>query len=195
MSYSETRSIRYLFPKQYADVVQRLRVPCGFVLLAAFALLSHPSIRSMLIGLPISIAGLALRAWASGHLAKNQRLASSGPYAYVRNPLYLGTLLAAFGIVLASESAGLAAIFTSAFVFVYLPAIELEEQHLRQIFPEYTEYAARVNRLLPTHRWPGTPRPFSWALYRKNEEYKALLGFAVAVGWLAWRCWLVAAVT
>ncbi|HEX4807374.1 MAG TPA: hypothetical protein VH325_00500, partial [Bryobacteraceae bacterium] len=68
--------------------------------------------------------------------------------------------------------------------FVYLPVIELEEQHLREIFPDYASYAQRIHRLLPLKKWPGRDRRFSWALYRRNEEYKALIGFLIALGWL-----------
>ncbi len=194
MKHLATATGRYIFPKPYADFVQRLRVPCGFLLLAAFAWLSTPSINSMLFGLPVSLAGLGLRAWAGGHLAKDKQLATSGPYRHVRNPLYLGTVIAASGIVIASRSLGLLAVFIAVFFCVYLPAIELEEQHLREIFPEYERYARRVSRFVPSHSWQGTGRPFSWTLYRRNEEYKALLGFAVALGWLAWKCWLAATV-
>jgi protein-S-isoprenylcysteine O-methyltransferase Ste14 len=150
---------------------------------------------SMLIGLPVSLAGLGLRAWAGGHLAKDRQLATSGPYSYVRNPLYLGTLIAALGIVIASRSVVLAVVFCVAFLAVYLPAVELEEQHLREIFPDYDEYAARVNRFLPIRYWDRNRHRFSWALYRKNEEYKALIGFLIAVVWLIWRCWSSSTVT
>lgn len=145
----------------------------------------------MLLGLPISVVGLLIRAWAAGHLAKNQELAISGPYAYIRNPLYVGTLIVGLGVVVASRSAWLAGIFAVVFLLVYLPVIELEEQHLRSIFPRYSEYAAHVYRLVPLRRWPGASKPFSGALYRKNEEYKALAGFLLAVAWLVvkWRLW------
>ena len=126
-----------MFPKPYADFAQRLRVPAGFVLLIAFAWLSKPSISSMQTGLPVSICGLLLRAWAAGHLAKNEDLATSGPFAYVRNPLYLGTLITAAGLVVAAREFALTLLFAAVFVLVYLPAIELEEQHLRSIFPNY----------------------------------------------------------
>ncbi|HEX3685536.1 MAG TPA: isoprenylcysteine carboxylmethyltransferase family protein [Bryobacteraceae bacterium] len=175
---------RYRFPKAYADFVQRLRVLFGFILLAAFAWLSQPALESMLIGIPISALGLVLRAWAAGHLAKDRQLATGGPYAHIRNPLYLGTLVAALGIVVASRSLWLALIFAIVFLFVYLPAVELEEQHLREIFPEYSSYAARVHRFLPTVIRAGSETRFSWALYRRNEEYKALLGFVTALVWL-----------
>jgi len=176
---------QYWFPKAYADVVARLRVPTGFLLLVAFAWLSSPSVRSMSIGLPISVLGLLLRGWATGHLAKNQRLATGGPYAYLRNPLYVGTLIVAAGVVVASASVWLAVIFLLVFSLVYLPVIELEEQHLRKIFPEYAEYARHVHRLLPLAKWSSaTAAQFQWPLYRRNEEYQALIGLLLAAGWL-----------
>jgi protein-S-isoprenylcysteine O-methyltransferase Ste14 len=178
---------RHWFPKPYADVVARLRVPCGFVLAAAFAWLSAPDAQSLVWGLPIAVAGLLLRAWAAGHLAKNERLATSGPYAYVRNPLYLGTALVAAGLAVAARQASLAVLFAAVFVLIYLPAIELEEQYLRQLFADYAAYASEVRMM-----WPRlTARPaqgrFEWRLYRKNEEYKALLGFLGGVVWLVWK--------
>ena len=176
-----------LFPKPYADAVQRLRVPCGFILLITFGWLSQPSSRSLLTGLPIGLLGLTLRGWAAGHLAKNQDLATSGPYAHIRNPLYLGTLITAAGLVVASRNWGLAVIFAAAFGLIYLPAVELEEQHLRKIFSSYAAYARKVRRFIPSPRYAGLDRHFSWALYRKNQEYKAFLGFLVAVAWLVWK--------
>ncbi|MDQ2774089.1 MAG: isoprenylcysteine carboxylmethyltransferase family protein [Acidobacteriota bacterium] len=182
-------SPRYWFPKSYADFVQRLRVASGFLLLLTFAWFSQPHPLFMAIGLPVSVIGLGVRAWAAGHLAKNRHLATSGPYSYIRNPLYAGTLLTALGIVIASRSAILALIFAAVFLLVYLPVIELEEQHLRNIFPEYGAYAARVHRLVPARKWNGGDLRFSGALYKNNQEYKATLGFLVAVLWLLWRCW------
>lgn len=180
---------RYFFPKRYADFVQRLRVPCGFILLATFAIFSQPSGVSLAIGLPIGVSGLLLRGWAAGHLAKNRDLAVSGPYSYLRNPLYAGTLITAAGLVAASRSWVLVPVFSAVFLLVYLPAIELEEQHLRSIFPKYGEYAAHVNRFLPFRKWPfPNLSRFDTALYWKNEEYKASLGFLVAVAWLVWKC-------
>jgi len=186
---------RYLFPKLYADFVQRLRVPCGFLLLITFAWLSEPSRASILLGIPFSLLGLTLRGWAGGHLAKDQQLATSGPYSYLRNPLYAGTLIVACGIVIASRNLWLGLVFAAAFGLIYLPAVELEEQHLREIFPDYAAYASQTRRFLPTNHFSGAHRRFSWALYRRNEEYKAFLGFLVALAWLLWRCWLSQTVT
>src|SRR5205085_7118354 len=114
-----------VFPKPYADRVARWRVATGFVLVAAFAWFSQPDFNSLLIGLPVSVLGLLLRGWATGHLEKNIRLAESGPYAYVRNPLYVGTLLVAAGLVVAARQWALALIFTTVFLLVFLPVIVL----------------------------------------------------------------------
>jgi len=175
---------RHWFPKPYADAVAKLRVPAGFVMVAAFAWFSRPTANSLALGLPLSACGLALRAWAAGHLAKNQRLAVSGPYSMTRNPLYLGTLITALGLAAAARSPELAALFAALFALVYLPAIELEEQHLLKILPGYAEFAARVPLLVP--RWPQNlgPHDFSAALYRKNREYEALGGWLAGVAWL-----------
>jgi len=175
------------FPKPYADFVARLRVPCGFLLVAAFAWFAHPSPQSLAFGLPISLAGLALRAWAAGYLAKDQQLATGGPYAYVRNPLYLGTLIVAAGLAIACRSAGLAILFAFVFIFIYLPAIMLEQQHLSDLFPDFEQYAATVPPLFPYRKPKSSRSRFSPALYRKNREYQALLGFMVGVAWLLYR--------
>ena len=178
---------RYWFPKAYADAVARLRVPFGFVLVAAFALLAHPTTASLAWGLPVSLLGLLLRAWAAGHLAKNQRLAVSGPYSHVRNPLYLGTALVAAGLALAAQRWALGGLFAAVFALVYLPAIELEEQHLRKLFPEYADYALRVPMLRPRLKRAGGGERFRWRLYWKNEEYQAALGLLAGAAWLVWK--------
>ncbi len=178
---------RYWFPKPYADFVQRLRVPIGFLLVAAFAWWSSPAPWSLAWGIPISVAGLLLRAWAAGHLAKNQRLAVSGPYALTRNPLYLGTLLVAAGLAVASRQPLLAAAFALAFGLVYLPAIELEEQHLRDLFPEYAAYAQAVPRLGVRLSAGKSGDPFRLALYRKNQEYQAAAGYLLGLALLFWK--------
>jgi protein-S-isoprenylcysteine O-methyltransferase Ste14 len=172
------------FPKPYADLVARLRVTCGFILVAAFAWFSRPDARSLAVGLPVSALGLLLRGWATGHVEKNIRLAESGPYAYVRNPLYLGTLLAAAGFAIASRQWPLAVLFGFVFVLIYLPAIELEEQHLRKLFPQFADYAERVPALWPTLNPVRKPGRFRWALYVHNREYQALIGFLVGAAYL-----------
>src|ERR1700685_1514850 len=178
-----------VFPKPYADLVARLRVTCGFVLVAAFAWFSQPDLKSLALGLPVSVLGLLLRGWATGHVEKNLRLAESGPYAYVRNPLYLGTLLVATGFAIASRQWPLAVLFAVVFLLIYLPAIELEEQHLRKLFPEFAAYAERVPALCPRLVSVKPPERFRWQLYVRNREYQALIGFALGAAFLIWRAW------
>jgi protein-S-isoprenylcysteine O-methyltransferase Ste14 len=177
------------FPKPYADTVARLRVPSGFLIVVIFAWLSHPTVESLAIGIPVSILGLALRGWAAGCLAKNQQLATGGPYGYTRNPLYIGTLLVAAGLSIAARSPWLAGLFALVFVFVYLPVIQLEEQHLRRLFPDYQAYAREVPALWPrlTPRARNGAQAFRWRLYRKNQEYQAAVGFALGALYLCWR--------
>jgi len=180
------------FPKPYADAVAKLRVLFGFVMVAAFLWFSAPDAGSLAVGLPVAALGLALRAWASGHLEKNRELAQSGPYARVRNPLYLGTLTAAAGLAIAARRWELAALFAAVFWLVYLPVVELEEQHLRELFPEFTEYARRVPRLLPRlvprlGAASGAGKQFQWGVYRRNREYEALGGFLVGAAVLVWK--------
>jgi len=141
------------------------------------------------MGLAVAVTGLLLRGWAAGHLEKNQALATSGPYALTRNPLYMGTLLVAAGFTIASRQLGLAVLFAAAFGLIYLPAIELEEQHLRKLFPEYEGYARRVPKLGFHLSSPGAKHSFRLALYSKNEEYKAATGFLAGVALLVWKIW------
>jgi protein-S-isoprenylcysteine O-methyltransferase Ste14 len=175
------------FPQPYADAVAKLRVPCGYVLVAAFLWLAAPTLGSLAAGLPVSLLGLALRAWAAGHLQKDSVLTNSGPYAWVRNPLYLGTLTAAAGFVIASRRWELGALFAAIFIFIYLPVVELEEQHLAALFPAYTGYTARVPRLIPGPPRHKGPKHFRWSLYRYNREYQALLGFLAGAAVLLWK--------
>jgi protein-S-isoprenylcysteine O-methyltransferase Ste14 len=177
------------FPKRYADAVAKLRVPSGFVLVVVFAWFSRPTAHSLVLGLPFGLLGLFLRAWAAGCLAKNRQLATGGPYAYTRNPLYIGTLLVAAGLVVASRNVGLGILFIAVFLLVYLPVIQLEEQHLRKLFPEYASYAGQVPALWPrlTPVPTETSNPFRTTLYLRNQEYQAGAGFSAGMLFLLWK--------
>ncbi len=178
------------FPKAYADGVAKLRVPCGFVLVTAFALFSHPTARSLAMGLPVALLGVALRAWAAGNLAKDRTLAVEGPYSLLRNPLYTGTAIAAAGFAIASAVWPLAVLFAAVFILIYLPVIDLEEQHLRDLFPGFPAYAARVPRLLPRVHITAETAHFRAGLYRKNREYEAGLGFLAGAALLTVKAYL-----
>lgn len=175
------------FPKPYADFVMRLRVPSGFLLALVFGYFAQPTRDSMLLGALVSICGLALRAWAAGHLTKNQELTVGGPYAYTRNPLYLGTLIAALGLSVAAQSWLLLAVTILVFVAVYLPVMEQEEQHLVKIFPGYRAYAEQVPLLWPKSPQATPTRPFQFAQYLKNQEWKAELAWLIGQAYLLWK--------
>jgi protein-S-isoprenylcysteine O-methyltransferase Ste14 len=176
------------FPKRYADAVARMRVPAGFLLVAVFAWFSRPSGASLALGFPISLLGLGLRAWAAGCLYKDRELATGGPYAYTRNPLYLGTLSVAAGLAIAARNGWLGLLFAAVFAFIYLPAIELEQQHLRDLFEEFPAYARRVPLVVPRLAFrKQTSQPFQWAQYRNNREYQAAMGFIAGAAWLIYK--------
>ena len=142
------------------------------------------------VGLLLLLLGVAIRIWAQMHLrnrlVKTLEFTSSGPYQLMRNPLYIGTLTVAAGFVLASRQWVLGVLFAAVFLLIYLPVVELEEQHLRSLFPQYSEYARRVPRL-----WPrligNSSKPFRSALYMRNREYQALAGFLIGVAVLIWK--------
>ena len=136
-------------------------------------------------GAVVIIPGLLTRALASGHVRKNEALATSGPYAYTRNPLYLGSLLMGVGFAVAARSWWVGVALVVMFFAIYLPVIRDEENFLRQKFPEFDEYARRVPRMFP--RMVASSRSeasggFSLDLYLKHREYNALLGSALLTG-------------
>lgn len=174
------------FPKRYAELAARARVPAGFAVAAAFLAMAHPTGPSLAAGAAIAMLGLALRAWAAGHLAKYERLSTSGPFAYLRNPLYVGTLTVGVGFAVAGARLGIGLLLVAFFVMLYLPVIEEEESYLRKKFPEYAAYERRVPRL-----WPKLARAersgarFRMDLYLRNQEYQAFAGFLVVMALLA----------
>jgi protein-S-isoprenylcysteine O-methyltransferase Ste14 len=162
----------------WTRIARRIRVPMGFVFALFFLLTAHPSVHSLLWSLLGTVPGVALRAYASGYVTKNTELTTTGPYAYTRNPLYLGSMLIAFGFAVAAHSWWIALALAVLFALIYLPTIRSEEAFLRGQFSDYAEYSRRVPRLLPRLR-PATSASggvFSGALYRKHREYNAALG-------------------
>ena len=128
------------------------------------------------------MTGLAIRAFASGHVRKNEALTTTGPYAYTRNPLYFGSLVLAIGFVLASRSWWIAALVVLLFFAIYLPVIRSEEDFLRSKFPEFPEYERNVPRLFPRLRPSvSSGNSFSWHLYWRHREYNAALGTATLI--------------
>ena len=166
-------------------------MPLGFLLGIAYLVFCRPTVKLLIAGGAVAAAGVALRAFAAGHLAKNQRLAMSGPYACTRNPLYLGSSLMGAGFALAGGSWILALACLILFAAIYWPVIRREEEYLRREFGEvYDRYAQRVPLFLPRFRRPEGSEKFQWKQYRKNHEYEALLGYVGLMIFLAFRIWL-----
>jgi protein-S-isoprenylcysteine O-methyltransferase Ste14 len=163
----------------WSAVARRIRVPLGFVFAVLYFWLARPTVKSIVIGTALVIPGLLIRALASGQLQKNEQLATGGPYAYTRNPLYLGSLILAIGFALASRSWWIVAGILLLFFAIYLPVIRSEEAFLRERFPQFDDYTRQVPRLFPRVR-PSAKNggAFSWDLYWKHREYNATLGAA-----------------
>ena len=178
--------------------VQRWRVPLGFACAAVFIVLARPDRRSLAVGGAVALVGLLIRAWASGHIRKNARLAVSGPYAHTRNPLYLGSFILGLGFTVAASSDWwllllLGGLFAALFLGIYWPVMRVEAATLAEMFGgEYKAYAEAVPLLFPrpTPYRPGNPAAdsvkFDPTLYMRYREYRAAVGLVVAWGvlWL-----------
>jgi protein-S-isoprenylcysteine O-methyltransferase Ste14 len=164
---------------EWGKIARRIRVPLGFALAVLYLWLARPTWHYLAVGAIVIVPGLLIRALASGHVRKNEALATSGPYAYTRNPLYLGSLLMGVGFAVAARSWWVGVALVVMFFAIYLPVIRDEESFLRSKFPEFEEYARRVPRMLPRIVPAQIGEPgggFSMELYWKHREYNALLG-------------------
>jgi len=165
-------------------------VPLGFVCAAVFLMLARPRVLTLAVGGSVALLGLGLRAWASGHVRKNDKLAVSGPYAYTRNPLYLGSFVIGLGFTIAAGRWILAGVFLLLFICIYIPVMRIESQTLSKLFAEsYVEYARQVPMFLPRlkpYRTGSAERSkFDIGLYVRYREYQASLGLLAAWALLA----------
>lgn len=175
-------------------LAQRVRVPAGLVLAPLLIISAKPSPRTLLAGAAVAAVGLVVRAWASGYLRKNMELTTTGPYAYTRNPLYLGTFVMGGGIALASGAWWFAALYVMLYLLIYVPVMIAEAETLRQLFAEeYPDYSRKVPLFVPRLTAYHSPaagkadraRRFSWPQYLKHREYRAAVGVAAALALLA----------
>jgi protein-S-isoprenylcysteine O-methyltransferase Ste14 len=167
-------------------VPSRLRVPAGWVVGALVLAFARPAPASLALGLPLAVLGEALRLWASGHIEKTRALATGGPYAHTRNPLYLGSVLLALGVAVASASVWVVAAVALYFLAFYPSAIREEAGYMREKFgPDYAVWAAAVPPFLP-RLTPGGPRAtrFEWSRVRANREWRTALALPLAVALL-----------
>ena len=161
----------------------------GFVFAALFLWLANPGWRTMTLSLALVLPGLWLRGYASGYVKKDAELTTTGPYAHTRNPLYLGSMLIAFGFAAAAASWMILVLLAVLFSAIYIPTILSEEAYLREHFAGYEAYARAVPRLLP--RGAGAANEmamggavpaedgFSTELYMRHREYNSTMGAGV----------------
>lgn len=144
---------------------------------------ARPQMKWLLCGAGVAVLGLLVRGYAAGHLRKHKRLAVSGPYAFTRNPLYLGSVLLAAGFSVASHSWASALLLVAYLAIFYPVVIRREQAELHTLYgAAFAEYAAQVPAFWPrlSPAMASTER-FSWPLYRQNREYEAAIGLAVAM--------------
>jgi protein-S-isoprenylcysteine O-methyltransferase Ste14 len=177
--------------ERWQKIARRIRVPLGFAaaLVYLWELAEHrPATAPVACSLLLVLPGLWLRSYAAGYVKKNQELTQTGPYAYTRNPLYLGSILMAAGFAVALGSWLFAGILLVGFTVIYVPVIASEEAFLRRTFADFDMYCRRVPRLIPRIT-PGLPPnslreeavggSFSFALYRRHREYNSAIGAAL----------------
>ncbi len=171
------------------------RLRAVWLLLVPFFYFAHPTGGLLLSGLTVSLLGLAVRAWSAGHIRKDEALATGGPYAYTRNPLYLGSLLIGVGVLVAGGQLLFAAIFAVFYVGLYGATVREESRFLEERFgAAYRTYAEAVPAILPRpspyRGGESAPSEFTWARYRANREWEAALGvtagFALLAAKLLW---------
>jgi len=184
MATAETKPLR-----RGGTWIQRWRAPLGFLCAGLFIFLARPRAATLIVGIIVSLLGLGLRAWASGHLRKNDTLATSGPYAYTRNPLYLGSFIMGLGFTIASGNWLVGVIFIALFLGIYLPVMRVESATLEKLFGvSYQRYASAVPLFFPRlarYQDQGAkPQTFDSSLYLRYREYRATLGLLLAWGLL-----------
>jgi protein-S-isoprenylcysteine O-methyltransferase Ste14 len=166
------------------SLIQRLRVPLGFITAILFAVFSQPTWRSLAAGVPVALLGALVRAWASGHLRKNAELAVTGPYAFTRNPLYFGSFLMAVGCAIGGGNPLLGLWLVAFFLLIYWPVMRAEAAHMRLLFAgAYSEWEAGVPLFFPrvTPYRNGQTRGFDLRQYLHHREYRALIGLAIVI--------------
>jgi protein-S-isoprenylcysteine O-methyltransferase Ste14 len=169
----------------YPEWARHHRRDIAIPLLLLVLILTSPDTHFWIFSLLLVLVGESLRIWASGHLRKEQILTTGGPYRFIRNPLYVGSLFIALGFCLMAGSIWIWILVIAYFLLVYIPVIVFEEKTLKEKFPlEFEQYSAEVPRIIPGfHVYPGNTR-FSWSQVIKNKEYNAVIGILLGYGYL-----------
>jgi protein-S-isoprenylcysteine O-methyltransferase Ste14 len=160
-----------------AEALARRRVPLGFAFGALVLWLAQPTLALLSSGTAVAVIGESLRIWAAGHLNKSREVTTSGPYRWFAHPLYVGSSIMGVGLAIASGSLPAAMLIVVYLGLTIAAAVTSEEQFLRQRFGEmYDRY-----RSVREDETPQQRRRFSLALARRNREYRAAFGLAIAV--------------
>lgn len=167
----------------FAALVARRRVSLGFVCGGLALWFARPTWRSLALGGVVALVGEGVRLWAAGHLEKGLEVTRSGPYRWVRHPLYLGSAILAVGIAIAAADplvAGLVAVYIGVALTV---AMRQEDAGLARRFgDQYRRY----------RDGSATDPARSFSLRRAlstNREHRGFVGLAVAAGLLALKAW------
>jgi protein-S-isoprenylcysteine O-methyltransferase Ste14 len=164
---------------------RKVRLRIGFLFAIAYLVFARPTPGSLLLGLPVAFVGLLIRAWAAGHIVKDEKLTTTGPYAHTRNPLYFGSFMIAAGFALAAHWSMLLLVIAP---LSHGPTIEQERAEISRRFPEaYSQYDANVPSFAPRITpWRGQTgsESFSFSLYMRQREWQAALAFIAVSAWL-----------
>jgi protein-S-isoprenylcysteine O-methyltransferase Ste14 len=159
-------------------LLARFRVALGFISGVIVFVLATPTKRSIVLGLPVAVAGELIRLWAAGHLNKSREVTRSGPYRFVAHPLYLGSSLIGVGLAIGSGSAAVVVVVAVYLLVTLTAAIRSEEAFLREKFGgAYDDY--RTARDIDHSG--DRARRFNWRLACANREYRAVAGLALAL--------------
>ena len=174
-------------------MLQKIRVPLGFLLAAAVLYFAEPTAVSILVGLPVAFVGGVFRALAAGVIRKDTVMTTRGVYALTRNPLYFGSALLACGFAIMSWNEIAAILVLLPFGVIYPAVILREERHLEVLFAdEFRAYRRSVPRFFPRFS-RGSIFCFSFGQYLDNREYNTVLGFTGALTVLTLKYWLLRA--
>ncbi len=163
---------------------KKLRLWMAYPVFIVFPFVADITNSSFVTGLIFMLSGLGLRFWASGYISKSSSLATSGPYAYTRNPLYLGNFILGLGVVIISNNIWLIAYYVVSFSLLYLGTIAEEQKDLRGKFGSaYTDYLSAVPVFLPFRRAykKSAGRKFDINLSFKNGEFIRICGFSLLI--------------
>lgn len=177
-----------------ALTLRRIRLRLVWLLVIPFLWFARPTPETLAVGAVLSVVGLLIRAWAAGFLRKEKTLATTGPYAHTRNPLYLGSLFLGLGVTVAGGQWIFVVLFLAFFAWIYRATMRSEAEVLEELFgDDYRHFAENVPLLLPRitpYRAPGVTESqgrFTLERYRGNKEYEALLGALAGFAFLAAR--------